>query len=285
MTYWYEPIDSHIKFSDADYFQRQSNFQNRINEFGYFDAPLGPTSVLYMGTCDIMSQLPNLKDRWIEKVQLALNPEVPLMSVGSIAAGLASMIRRLHAFIQNNGAPSILRLTVARFDGYEFVNSSGKCYNVNSRIGSPQFLKRRNLLTDEQFNLWEEQVCSFKKLDSENVRYVLEERFAFLELMCKAYNISLQWSFNLSDACIVVLHNNIDLFKSITPFMQQAFVGCPELKDNLSDRSMGIETHSELSKLFISPKVFNFDDLKLTANNNYQWLKNKYSIDLIKNEN
>ena len=252
MNYWKEETDSHIRLGETDIYQTYPCVSGRININGYIDSPLMSSDVIYMGSCDIMSSILYPEKRWCELLHKERNPSLPLIAIGSSAAGLPSTIRRLYSYIQIYGPPKKLYLSVARFEGYEYVNKSGLCYNVNSRAGTPRFLKKRNLLTNEEFNIWNLQTDVYKQMyNIHNNEYLLEERFAFIETLCRLHNIELKWTFNLSDACIVALYKNISIFKNISNFMKESFVGLVEIKDNMQDRSMGIETHFEIYKKFI----------------------------------
>jgi len=285
MKYWGEKADTHIRLCDTNVYQGYPCVSGKVNEHGYVDAPLGKSDVLYMGTCDIMSSVPVPEQRWVALLHNKKYSSLPFMTIGSSAAGLPSMVRRLHSYVSNYGAPKKLFLTVARFEGYEYVNKSGKCYNVNSRVGTPQFLKRREMLSDEEFSTWLLQVSNYKRLyNIQNNQYILEERFAFIETLCKAYGIEMQWTFNLSDACIVAMHRNISIFENISSFMKDAFVGLVNIEDDMPDRSMGLKTHNNIFNMFMNPCSWNFKQLAEQAENNFKWLEEKYPGNLIKNE-
>lgn len=285
MSYWNEINDNHIRLIDTDVFKTYPVVKGRVNKHGYVDAEFQPSQVLYMGTCDIISPIEYPSNRWIEKLHTARSADIPLIAIGSPAAGIQSTIRRLYSYIKNFGPPKTLYLTLARFDGYEYVNKSGRCYNVNSRIGTPQYLKKRALLADDEYNVWIKQIDAYKNLyNIHNNRYLLEERFAFLETICTTYNIKLQWTFNPSDACIVVLHRNIDIFDDISPFMKESFVGIVTITDQHKDRSIGPETHNSIYNKFMYPDTWDFKYIKDIAETNYRWLETVYGDDLIKNE-
>lgn len=285
MKYWTELTDSHIRLGETDVYQSRSSISGRINEHGYIDDILQSSDVVFMGTCDIMSSVDRDR-RWISLIHEQKYNKLPLVAIGSPAAGLPTMIRRLNSYIHHYGAPKFLYFSVARFEGYEYVNKSGLCYNVNSRAGTPRYLKKRELLTDEEFETWNIQIEAYKKLyNIENNRYLLEERFMLLELLCKTYNINLRWGFNLSDASIVALYNNLEIFNDISEFMKLSFVGLSEIKDMQPDRSMGVESHYGLFERFNNPIEWNYSNLCNIADLNYQWLYNNFCNELIKNEN
>lgn len=287
MKYWNEKVDQHIRLAETDVYQSYPSLTGRINKNGYIDEELKSSDVIYMGTCDIMSAIPDRNQRWAKLLHDSRTPDAPFITIGSPAAGFPSVIRRLNSYIHHYGPPKTLYLTIARFEGYEYVNKSGKCYNVNSRAGTPRFLKKRNLLTDKEFEVWNLQIDAYKNLyNIENNRYLLEERFVVLELLCKMYKIELRWGFNLSDACIVALHHNIEIFNDISDFMKQSFVGLSRIKGMLPDRSMNSDSHYALFEQFYNPQgEWNYDNLCEISKINYQWLFDRFGHDLIKNEN
>ena len=287
MTYWNEINDSHIRFWDTDIYPSYYKIKHEINENGYRGDRTQPSEVLYLGTCDVMSNLPpgDGQYRWSALVHTALHPDQPYIALGTVASGLPSMVRRLYAYIQNFGAPKYLYMTVPRFDGYEYVNKSGKCYNVSSRVGSAKFCRRCDFIDEDELNVWLMQLESNKRLNNiHNMQYMIEERFAFIETLCKAHNIELKWTFNPSDAAIVVLYKNLPAIKDISKFMKDSFVGLPIAKDHVFDRSIDWRTHREVCDKFLNRETWDYDVLCSKAETNYKWLEEKYVTDLIKTE-
>jgi hypothetical protein len=286
MTYWNEKVDSHIRLGETDVYQTYPMLAGKINEQGYIDDIIGPSEVVYFGSCDFMSSLPSKEERWVSMLHETKYPDLPCMAIGTSGTGLPTTVRRLHSYIHNYGPPKRIYMSISRFESYEYVNQSGHCYNVNSRIGTPRYLKKRNLLSDREFNIWKSQVDIYKELyDIKNNQYILEERFAFIETMCKAYGIELNWTFNLSDAAIVILHRNIAIFEHISDFMKRSFVGLAPICDHLVDRSIGINTHKEIYKKFMNKDSWNYNKICDQAKLNFEWLEKQYGTDLIKNEN
>ena len=287
MKYWTETIDSHIRLAETDVYKTYEGLKNGLNKDGYVDDILQPSDVIFMGSCDLMTSMPTPQLRWAKLLHNSKHSTSPFVAIGSSAAGLPTTIRRLHSYIQNYGPAKLLYLSVARIDGLECVNQSGLCYNVNSRIGTPKYLNRRNLLAPREFNAWVAQVDAFKMVNNLHyVQYILEERFSFLELMCKHYNIELKWTINLTDAAIVTIYKNIGAFNAITPFMKESFVGVPLLEDHLPDRSMGEKTHHNVFNMFEHPEKWDYDVFTEKITLNYQWMIEQYgNQNLIKNEN
>jgi len=286
MTYWNEKVDTHIRLGETDVYQTYPMLRGKIREQGYIDDIIGPSEVIYFGSCDFMSSLPFKEKRWVSMLHAARYPNLPCMAIGTSGTGLPTTVRRLHSYIHNYGPPRRIYMTISRFESYEHVNQSGQCYNVNSRIGTPRYLKKRNLLSDHEFDIWESQVRVYKELyNINNNQYILEERFAFIETMCKAHGIELSWTFNLSDAAIVILHRNISIFENISDFMKDSFMGLAPIYDHLADRSIGVKTHEEIYKKFVGHNIWNYNMLIRQAESNYNWLQKTYGTDLIKNEN
>ena len=281
MTYWNEINDSHIQFWDTPLYDSYYRIRSQINSQGYRGDVLQSSKVLYLGTCDVMTDLFDGKDRWSALVHTALHPDQPYIALGTVASGLPSMVRRLYAYIQNFGAPKYLYMTVPRFDGYEYVNKSGKCYNVSSRVGSAKFCKSADIVDDDELNTWIMQLNANRGLNNiHNMQYMIEERFAFIETLCKAHNIELKWTFNPSDAAVYVLKNNVSIFENISKFMKDSFVGLPSVKDHVFDRSIGIQTHREVCDKFLNRETWDYDVLCSKAETNYIWLKTWYGDEL-----
>ena len=285
MTYWNEKSDSHIRLWDADLYQSYKPIKHTFTEDGYRGDILQPSMVVYLGTCDVMTNLPNPEVRWNALIHIDKYLDQPFISLGTVGSGVPSMVRRLYSYIQNFGAPKYLYMTIPRFDGYEFVNKSGKCYNVSTRMNTAKFLKTSNFIDDEEFEIWKSQLIVNKQLmNKNNTIYILEERFAFIETICKAYDIDLKWSFNLSDGSVIVLYRNIDIFQNISDFMKKSFVGLAKIEDQVYDRSMGEHSHRSVYNVFNKPLPWDFEQLKVMAEYNYNWMHEKYKDDLIKGE-
>ena len=108
-----------------------------------------------------------------------------------------------------------------------------------------------------------------------NNLYILEERFAFIETLCKLHNIKLHWSFNPSANSINALYANLKAFENISDFMKDSFVGLPEIKDLMPDTSIGPNTHQKLYDKFMNPELWDYNNLCNQATYNYEWLQNK----------
>ena len=286
MTYWNEKSDSHIRFWNVELYQSYYRLKDQINSEGYRSDMLQPSEVVYLGSCDVMSSIPHGELRWVNLVYRNIHPEQPHIVLGTVGSGLPTMVRRLYSYIQNFGAPKHVYMTVPRFDGYEYVNKSGNCYNVSSRIGSAKFCQKTGLINDDELDTWLLQLESNKRLRNiHNNQYILEERFAFLETICKLHNIQMHWTFNPSDAAILTLHENISLFENISPFMKNSFVGLPQVRDHLVDRTIGIETHKAIYEQFSSSEDWDYEKLCEQSKKNFDWANEKYGRDIIKFEN
>jgi hypothetical protein len=284
MTYWNETSDHHLRFWEIESYRSYNQFITEINEEGYRGDKLQPSKVVYLGTCDMMNLL-DVEYRWPVMHHTDFHPNEPFIALGTVGSGVPSMVRRLYAYIQNFGAPEYVYMTIPRFDGYEYVNKSGKCYNVSTRESSARFCHTGGIVSDEELNTWLIQLDANKKLNNpHNIRYMLEERFAFMETICKAYNIKLNWTFNLSDASIVVLYNNLPIFADLSEFMKESFVGLAPAVDHLYDRSIGAWTHKEIYNKFVERNTWNYNSLCNQADLNLRWLKSAHSGELIKGE-
>jgi hypothetical protein len=284
MTYWNEISDTHIRYWDTREALPYYRVKDEMSEEGYRGDKLQPSKVVYLGTCDVMSSL-NKENIWTNMVRNELHPDQPLIAMGSLSSCFPSSIRRLYSFIQNFGAPELVYLSLARFDSYEYVNKSGKCYSLSSRKGTADFCKNNNMIDDEEHIIWTKQIEATTQLSNKhNNRYILEEKFTFLEMICKVYNIKLKWTFNPTDACIKVLYHNLELFEDISPFMKESFVGSPLAKDHLPNRTIGLETHKELYNKFTGNEGWDFEQLCKTATVNFEWASARYQKKMILDE-
>jgi hypothetical protein len=110
--------------------------------------------------------------------------------------------------------------------------------------------------------------------NSYNIKYVLEERFAFIETICKLHNIKLHWTFNPTSLSIEVLFENISIFENISDFMKESFVGIPYCRDLLRDQSIGPKTQMEIANKFINPDIWDYAIFCEKAKQNVEWLMN-----------
>ena len=285
MTYWNEKDDSHIRFWNTDTYGSYWRIKDEITAEGYRGDKLQSSEVIFLGTCDVMTNIVDGELRWSKLVHTKLHADQPFIALGTVATGLPTIVRRLYSYIQNFGAPKLVYMTVPRFDGYEFVNKSGKCYNASSRVGSANFCRRAEFVDDEEHSVWLMQLEANKKLNNAyNIQYMLEERFAFIETICKAHNIDLKWTFNPSDAAIAVLYKNCQIFENISDFMKESFVGNPEVKDHVYDRSIGPNTHREIYNKFIDNERWDYAKMCEVAESNFKWSSSRYGSELIKME-
>jgi hypothetical protein len=277
MTYWNETSDSHLQFGFSSKYQEFPSINQHINSEGYAGDLLAPSEAVFLGTCDIMSIADEPKLHWARQVHKQFHPNSKFIALGSTGTGVPTMIRRLYAYIQNHGAPKNLYMIVPRFDGYEFVNTDNKCYNVSSRFSTPYYCENNKMISFDDFNIWVNQLYSVKETNNKNnIRYILEERFAFIETLCKLHNINLKWSFNLTDMSIRVLYENLSIFENISDYMKESFVGLAEVKGHNSyDRSMDLNSHIEIYNKFMNPDQWDFAKICKQAQINYEFLTGK----------
>lgn len=286
MKYWGESSDSHIQFSQTPFYQRFRAVREDINEEGYYGDTLRSSDVVFLGTCDVMSAVSHSDHHWARKIHASLHPTSPFIALGSIGVGLPTMVRRLFSYIENYGPPKHLYMTVPRFDGYEFVLESGKCYNASTRSKSASYMHSVGGVTDKEYEIWQAQLSTNKKaLHKLQIQYMLEERFSFIETICKLHQIDLKWSFNLSDASIITLFNNLETIRNISTFMQKSFVGLAPIMDiEEEDHTIGPLTHSEIFNKFTNPSVWDFEDTNRQSLANINWLKLRYGTATISGE-
>jgi hypothetical protein len=223
-----------------------------------------------------MSIVPDKDTYWARKIHNVLYPDIPFIALGVTAGGLPTIVRKLYAYISNFGAPKTVYLTIPRFEGYEYVNKSGKCYNASSSIKTVKFSLDQQIINEDEADTWLHQLKSNElNRNIHNNRYILEERFAFIETLCKLHKINLKWTFNPSGPSIDALYNNLEIFDNISTFMKDSFVGLPIVKDHMIDNSIGPSTQLEIYYKFINPTGWDYDAFCKQAIYNYEWMQRK----------
>jgi len=272
MTYWNEIADSHLKIYKAPPYQACRSIREDINSQGYVGDLLAKSDVVFLGTCDIMSAWYDVEKQWARQIHKTLYPNSPFIALGTKSSSVPSMIRRLYAYIQNFGAPKEVYMTMPRFDSYEYVNDEGICYTASTNTVLADLARKHNIVTQSDYDKWVGRLQANKAAqNSYNIQYTLEERFAFIETICKLHNINLHWTFNPTSLSIEVLYQNLSCFENITDFMKESFVGIPEIKDMLRDYSIGPLTQEEIYNKFIHPVKWNFSEFTEIATSNYDW--------------
>ncbi len=283
MTYWNVKTDKMLNLSAAPAYKRWApgNYES-LSEEGYQGDDLVSSEVIYVGSCDAMSGIKDISQRWQVLHHTSTHPDQPFIVIGSISAGLPSMIRRIYSYIQNYGAPKIIYLTIPRFDSYEYVNSSGICIPLSDRYITAQFSLENALVNEDDYKVWVDQLAaSIQRVNPHQMLYLIQERFAFIETICLAYNITLQWTFNPSDGATLILDRYISCFEHISCFMKESFVGLPQIRDLWIDRSVGPATHRSIYEQFIAPEPWDYGQFCRQSAYNMEWLKEKHGAKLI----
>lgn len=275
MTYWNEIADSHLKIYKAPPYQECRSIREGINSEGYVGDLLGKSDAIFLGSCDIMSAWYDTDKQWARQLHKKLYSTSPFIALGTKSSSVPSMVRRLYSYIQNFGAPKEVYMTLPRFDSYEYVNDEGICYTASTNNALANLARKYDIVTEEDYVKWVGRLEAHKLAqNSYNIQYTLEERFAFIETICKLHDINLHWTFNPTSLSIEVLYQNISCFENITDFMKESFVGIPKIKDMLRDYSIGPETQMEILNKFINPETWNYDNFCVQAKDNYEWYIN-----------
>lgn len=276
MTYWNEIADTHLPLYKTQRYLESKGIRENVNNEGSFGDKLVSSDVIFVGSCDIMSIVPDKDTYWARKIHNVLYPDIPFIALGVTAGGLPTIVRKFYAYISNFGAPKTVYLTIPRFEGYEYVNKSGKCYNASSSIKTVKFSLDQQIINEDEADTWLHQLKSNElNRNIHNNRYILEERFAFIETLCKLHKINLKWTFNPSGPSIDALYNNLEIFENISTFMKDSFVGLPIVKDHMIDNSIGPNTQLEIYYKFINPTSWDYDAFCKQAIYNYEWMQRK----------
>ena len=275
MTYWNEISDTHIKIYKAPPYQACRSIREDINSEGYVGDLLSSSDVIFLGSCDIMSAWYDSEKQWARHMHKTLYSSSPFIALGTKSSSVPTLIRRLYAYIQNFGAPKEVYLTIPRFDSYEYVNDEGVCYTASTNITLANLAFKYNIVTQNDYEKWVGRLNAQKAAqNAHNIQYVIEERFAFLETICKLHDINLHWTFNPTSLSIEVLYENLTCFENISNFMKESFVGLPTIKDMLRDYSIGPKTQMEIVNKFMTPEPWNYSTLCQQARQNYEWFIN-----------
>jgi hypothetical protein len=275
MTYWNEISDTHIKIYKAPPYQACRSIREDVNCEGYVGDLLSSSDVIFLGSCDIMSAWYDAEKQWARHMHKTLYSSSPFIALGTKSSSVPTLIRRLYAYIQNFGAPKKVYLTIPRFDSYEYVNDEGVCYTASTNITLANLAFKYNIVTQNDYEKWVGRLNAQKAAqNAHNIQYVLEERFAFLETICKLHDINLHWTFNPTSLSIEVLYENLTCFENISNFMKESFVGLPTIKDMLRDYSIGPKTQMEIVNKFMTPEPWNYSTLCQQARQNYEWFIN-----------
>ena len=275
MTYWNEVADTHLPLYKTDRYLEARSIREDVNVEGSVGDLLVPSDVIFVGSCDVMTIVSDRSCHWFRKIHHIMHPDSPLIALGVTAGGLPTIVRKLYSYISNFGAPKTVYLTIPRFEGYEYVNKSGKCYNASSSIKTVNFSLNQGIINEEESSTWLSQLDSNERIRNQhNNLYILEERFAFIETLCKLHNINLRWTFNPSGPSIDALYHNLSAFENISTFMKDSFVGLPKVKDHMLDNSIGSDTQLELYHRFINPVPWDYVEFCKQASSNYEWMQN-----------
>lgn len=274
MTYWNEIADTHLPLYKTERYLEARSIREDVNTEGSVGDLLVSSDVIFVGSCDIMTLVSDKDFHWARKLHKKLHSDSPFIALGVTAGGLPTIVRKLYAYIQNFGAPKTVYMTIPRFEGYEFVNKSGNCYNASSSIRTVNFSLNQGIITEEESDTWLAQLeANELNRNQYNNLYILEERFAFIETICKLHNITLRWTFNPSGPAIDALHKNLPAFENISDFMKNSFVGLPEVKDHMIDNSIGANTQVHVYDRFINPMAWDYNEFCKQSLLNYEWLQ------------
>lgn len=275
MTYWNEIEDTHLPIYKASPYQACRSIRECVNSQGYVGDLLTSSDVIFLGSCDIMSTWYEIDKQWARDIHKTKYSNSPFIALGTKTSSLPSIVRRLYAYITNFGAPKIVYMSLPRFDSYEYVNDEGHVYTASTNKKVADTAIKYDVVSKKSYDKWVARLTAQEFAQNpHNIRYVFEERFAFIETICKLHNIKLQWTINPTLHCIKVLHENISCFEDITDFMKESFVGTPLIKDMTRDLSIGPLTQMGMADKFYNPTGWNYDEIRLTIAQNYEWYAN-----------
>jgi hypothetical protein len=151
--------------------------------------------ILFIGSCDVagIKHGKYWHEIYAEKRQL-----VNYVKIGQAIQSFSGLMRTVYTYLSNvEEKPKSIYMVVPMTSAEHVIGN--KCYSVNYQKLPVEHLHRLQIIPESSWSV-------FQKLhEAYNLSDCLEERiynfgreFSFLEMMCKAYNIELKWTFNLT---------------------------------------------------------------------------------------
>lgn len=255
--YWDSTHSNTLDVSKVGNYVNYEHMSPTVPE-GYNCDPLQPTTVLFMGSCDLDGPINDTRQSWARLLHSHLDSttgNIPYIALGKMTAGFMSFPRRLNAFCEKYGAPQKLYMVVPRPVAIEIPLYNGSIVSVSNRIGFPNYLLKHGEISNEDHALLSNasQFCQSQLHNEYYQLYQFEETTAFLKLLCKHYNIELKWTLNLSASAIAYYQKYFSTFINSCPYMAETFAGIALAKDFSFDGSMGNLSQHQIFKLFQNP--------------------------------
>lgn len=169
--------------------------QHRFYESVFRDRTIEYTGseVLCLGSCDISGN--RQVEYWHEIYSKARN--IKCAVIGQPGQSFSAVLRQLYVYLKNAPAPKLL-LIVVPITSPEHVLDN-KCYSVTYRPLAVEHYNRMNMIPEnvlDRFMALHNAYAASNNLDERIYNFCRE--FSFLEMMCKAYNIQLKWTLNIT---------------------------------------------------------------------------------------
>jgi hypothetical protein len=229
---------------------------------GYNCDPLGPTPILFLGSCDLDGPIKDTNQSWARLLHADLSLDakkgqpLPYIAMGKMTAGFMAFPRRLNTFCEKFGPPNKLFAVIPRPAAVEIPLSTGELVSVSNRHSFADFLKKHGRISDIDYNSLANASKFFQtQLHNETYQlYQFEQSASFLALICKHYKIDFRWTMNLSASAIAYYQIYFTLFMANCPFMLENFIGTAIASDFSFDGSMGDKSQHQIADLFIQTK-------------------------------
>lgn len=252
--YWDNTNSNTLKISDIGHYTNFPHMTSTIPE-GYNCDPLQHTPILFMGSCDLDGPTTNTDECWARLLHTHIvnnNAPIPYIALAKMTAGFVSFPRRLLTFCEKYGPPEKLYAVVPRPVAIEIPMLNGELVSISNRESFAQYLLKHNRISNEEHDtlLAASKFCQSQLNNNNYQLYQFEQTASFIQLICKQYNISFQWTLNLSASAIAYYDKFFITFMENNQFMSNTFAGPALAIDFSFDGSMGDTSHHEVFKVF-----------------------------------
>lgn len=151
------------------------------------------SEVLCLGSCDISGN--REVEYWHEIYSKMRN--VKYTKIGQPGQSFSALMRQFYAYLKNAPAPKLLLLVVPITSPEHVLDN--KCYSVTYRPLAVEHYIRTNMIPENVLDTFTALHNAYAASNNLNEKiYNFCREFSFLEMMCKAHNIELKWTFNIT---------------------------------------------------------------------------------------
>lgn len=249
--YWNTVKDNTIDISKTPFYSKYENLQSTTKE-GYRCDPMGPSPVLFLGSCDLNGPIEDAEQTWSKRIHTSLLKNTPYIALSRISTGLDAMQRRLFAYCQQYGPPNTVYAVLPRPLSIEIPirgTLTDPLANVSDREKYVDYLSTNGLITPSEYGTCLSMIELARKLQNNvpyNV-YKFEQASAFLQMMCERYSMEFVWVPNVSATAIDYYGRYLETLLRHVPFLSRTCLGVPKAVDFSKDGSAGQQTQKEIA--------------------------------------